>query len=65
MDMIEEAEASTELFFQQALRRRGTSLQFTGQCHFCEETTTGAFCSLECREDYEKMERVKRITGRV
>jgi hypothetical protein len=63
-DMIEEAEAVTEMFFQQALRNRSRALAPTGFCHLCEEPTTGAFCSRECREDHEKIDRLKKINGK-
>jgi hypothetical protein len=63
-DMLDEAEATTEMFFQQALRNRGRGLELTGQCHVCEEPTEGAFCSVECREDFEKMERLNKINGK-
>lgn len=37
-----------------------------GRCHNCgEELPPGAlFCDAECRADYEKRQRMKRITGK-
>lgn len=36
-----------------------------GRCHNCDEPAIGAFCSKECGEDFEKRQKVLRITGRV
>ena len=37
----------------------------TGYCLYCNaEVKERAFCSAECREDYEQEERIKKIMGR-
>lgn len=63
-DMLEDAEAATELWLQQSLRSRVKVPEATGFCLSCEEPTTGVFCSKECREDYERVARAKKIGGR-
>lgn len=63
-DMLEDAEATTEMLLQEALRNRPKVPENTGFCLECEEPTPGAFCSKECREDYERMERLNAIRGK-
>jgi hypothetical protein len=39
-------------------------MTYTGECHFCEEAISkGSFCSKECGEDYQKVERAKQFKG--
>jgi hypothetical protein len=63
-DPLDEAERFTNLFVQEGLSKKLKVPENTGFCLECEEPTEGAFCSKECREDYEKMERLKAINGR-
>lgn len=63
-DFLEDAEATTNLLLQEALRNRAKVPDKTGFCLACEEPTEGAFCSGECREDYERIARLKAISGR-
>jgi len=40
------------------------AIGFTGKCHYCEESISkGSFCSKECGEDYQKVERAKQFKG--
>jgi len=63
-DPLDEAERFTNLFVQEGLSKRAKVPENTGFCLECGEPTAGAFCSKECREDYEKMERLKAINGK-
>lgn len=63
-DPLEEAAAITEMLLAESLRIRAKVPEKTGFCLACEEPTEGAFCSKDCREDYERMERLKAISGR-
>jgi hypothetical protein len=63
-DPLEEAAAVTEMLLAESLRMRAKVPEKTGLCLACEEPTDGAFCSLECREDYERLERLKTIQGK-
>lgn len=63
-DPLEEAENITEMLLQEALRNRPKVPENTGFCMECEEPTLGAFCSKECREDHEKIARLKAINGK-
>jgi hypothetical protein len=62
-DPLDEAERFTNLFVQEGLSKRERVPEKTGFCLECEEPTEGAFCSRECREDYERMEKIKTIRG--
>jgi len=48
----------------ESLRMRAKVPEKTGLCLACEEPTQGAFCSRECREDYERLERIRTIRGK-
>ena len=63
-DPLEEAAAVTEMLLAEGLRKRAKVPEKTGFCLACEEPTDGAFCSRECREDFERLERLKAIKGR-
>lgn len=62
-DPLEQAEHAANLFLAKALQSRAKVPENTGFCLACEEPTEGAFCSKECREDYEHLEKVKAIKG--
>lgn len=62
-DPLDDAAKTTELLFQEALRNRAKVPEKTGFCLACDEPTPGAFCSGECREDYERISRLKAIRG--
>lgn len=60
-DILDEAAEHTQHMIDLALANRNKpQMQFTGACHYCEEkVSTGLFCSPECCEDFEKIERAK------
>jgi hypothetical protein len=63
-DPLDEAAAVTEMLLAESLRMRAKVPENTGFCLACEEPTEGAFCSKECREDYERLARIKAINGK-
>jgi hypothetical protein len=63
-DPLEEASAVTEMLLAESLRKRAKVPEKTGFCLACEEPTGGAFCSPDCREDYERLVRLKAINGK-
>jgi hypothetical protein len=63
-DPLDEAAAVTEMLLAESLRMRAKVPENTGFCLACEEPTEGAFCSKECREDYERLSRIKAINGK-
>jgi len=60
-DILDEAAEHTQHMIDLALANRSKpQMKFTGECHYCEEkVSTGFFCSPECCEDFEKVERAK------
>jgi hypothetical protein len=64
-DPLEEADKITAMMLEESLAKRKAVPEKTGFCLECEEPTGGAFCSKECREDYETRERINKIKGRV
>lgn len=63
-DPLEQAEEATELWLAESLRNRAKVPEKTGLCLACDEPTEGAFCSGDCREDYERIARLKAISGK-
>ncbi len=63
-DFLEDAEETSNLMLQEALAKKAKVPEKTGFCLACEEPTQGAFCSKECREDYERIARLKAIGGK-
>lgn len=60
-DILDEAAEHTQHMIDLALANRNKpQMQFTGACHYCEEkVSVGCFCSAECCEDYQRIERAK------
>ena len=63
-DPIEEAAFVSEMMLAESLRKRAKVPEKTGFCLACDEPTEGAFCSAECRVDYERIERLNAINGK-
>jgi hypothetical protein len=63
-DPLDEAAAVTEMLLAEGLRKRNKVPEKTGFCLTCDEPTQGAFCSTECREDYERIEKLNAIRGK-
>ena len=55
-DIADEAADLTQQIVDVALiNRQKPTIEFTGKCHFCEETIIkGHYCDAECRHDHEK-----------
>ncbi|AFA41339.1 hypothetical protein WIGMOR_0519 [Wigglesworthia glossinidia endosymbiont of Glossina morsitans morsitans (Yale colony)] len=64
-DEVDLASQSEEEFRQYSLsRHQAYALPINGRCYNCEESTSGNFCCVECREDWEKrkyFERQKKV----
>lgn len=48
------------------LARSGPTLAWSGACHYCESDVAEPlrFCDADCRDDFERVERARRIRGR-
>lgn len=64
-DIADDASVLIEQMVDVALKnRQRPAIEFTGKCHYCEESISkGSFCSKECNEDYQKVERAKQFKG--
>jgi hypothetical protein len=64
-DIADEASELIQRTVEVALQnRQRPAIDFTGRCHYCEEAISkGSFCSKECGEDYQKVERAKQFKG--
>ncbi|WP_337027167.1 hypothetical protein [Pantoea eucalypti] len=60
-DELDQAAELEELERNIALaNRKHPEMSFTGASYYCEEVVpAGCFCSAECREDYERIQRAK------
>jgi hypothetical protein len=56
-DYIDSAQDRELLDRDLALQLRKPELRHTGYCHNCGESTAGAFCDIECGNDYEQRKR--------
>lgn len=65
-DHIDVAAGEVEAYLETARRNRLKVPEKTGEClaEGCGEPTEGAFCSSECREDYERVARLRAISGK-
>jgi hypothetical protein len=69
-DDIDRAQQETEFMLAAALRRTRPKLIPTGKCLECETELIGIegdypalFCDRNCRDDFEKREKMRRING--
>lgn len=59
MDIYDKATEVEEKARELSLKFRKPELEFTGQCHNCEESVPppARFCDTHCRDDYELREK--------
>jgi len=66
MDEADAADLTINQALAAAMRRRHATLPAVGQCYSCAEPVDdGArFCDADCRQDWERAERARRMNGR-
>ncbi len=66
MDIADKAQAAEERFVDDAIKSalHGTVMQMDGYCHFCDEPAVQLFCCIECRDDYDKEQRLIKQAGK-
>ena len=42
----------------------GVTVKHNGSCLYCKEKSDKRFCDVDCRDDYDAEEKIKRINGR-
>jgi hypothetical protein len=66
-DIADRAQSQIDLDLQAAIyqTRSRPAMRRMSQCHFCEEFVcdTELFCNVDCRNDYERHERIGKIRG--
>jgi hypothetical protein len=67
MDDADTADLTREQTLAAALRRRHATLPAVGTCYSCAEKVEGTrrFCDADCLSDWEKVEKFRRMNGRV
>jgi len=67
MDEADAADLTINQALAAAMRRRHATLPAVGQCYSCAEPVAdGArFCDADCRQDWERAERARRMNGRM
>jgi len=63
-DWIDESQELQEAQLAEALAKRQKAPVKTGFCLACEEPTEGAFCCTDCRDYYDKVQRMNAIKGK-
>ena len=63
-DWIDESQELQEAQLAEALAKRQKVPVKTGFCLACEEPTEGAFCCTDCRDYYDKVQRMNAIKGK-
>ena len=59
-DQLDQENELSEQHLQHALNTKAHQPRYTGLCHNCtEHIEAGAFCSPECREDWEQRQRFR------
>lgn len=64
MSTFRDSSVEVEAYINQLRQNRLEVPEKTGKCLECEEPTQGAFCSADCRDEYERMEKLKTIRGK-
>ncbi len=67
MDEADAADATVEQHLKRALSRRHATLPAIGQCYSCAKPAEGSlrFCDRECLDDYERVEKARKLNGRM
>lgn len=70
MDEIDKANELAQVLLDAQLKATRPRLEPKGSCHFCGENLMDSllkgslFCGHDCRDDYERQERSRRVNGR-
>jgi hypothetical protein len=67
MDEADAADLTVEQHLKRALAVRCPTLPATGTCYGCEEDIEGGlrFHNVDCRNEWERAERARKINGRM
>lgn len=65
-DEADQAEPHTAAFIAEGIyqaQRRARPLPVTGSCHYCGEECHGTFCDVDCANDYNEEQAIRRKQG--
>jgi predicted nucleic acid-binding Zn ribbon protein len=67
VDEADAADLTQEQALTAALRRRHATLPAVGACYSCAEPVDDGrrFCDADCRQDWERAEKARRMNGRM
>jgi hypothetical protein len=66
MDIIDQANDQAEAMLEAQRTYRKPTLKAKGTCHYCDDDLGlgKLFCNTECRDDYEREQRIRAMQGR-
>jgi hypothetical protein len=67
-DIVDDSNVIVDMFTEAAVKlaRQDHFINRDGHCLFCDESIepTQLFCNRDCRDDYDKEQKLKRIQGK-
>lgn len=67
MDDVDRANENAEIYLTSALsNRRAVALRPIGYCYYCDTPVRVGvlFCAADCRDDWQREDRIRRIAGK-
>ena len=64
-DEADRAQIAIDQHLELAIKNSsGVTVKHNGFCLYCKEKSDKRFCDVDCRDDYDAEEKIKRINGR-
>ncbi|MPV86885.1 hypothetical protein [Ostreibacterium oceani] len=66
-DIIDKANEAAEIQLAHAIetaKARPHPHLIKGRCNYCGESVVDYFCDADCRDDYEREQKIKQLNGR-
>lgn len=64
-DEADRAQIAIDQYLEFAIKNSsGVTVKHNGFCLYCKEKSDKRFCDVDCRDDYDAEEKIKRINGR-
>ena len=64
-DEVDRAQIAIDQHLEFAIKNSsGVTVKHNGFCLYCKEKSDKRFCDVDCRDDYDAEEKIKRINGR-
>ena len=63
-DEVDRAQIAIDQHLEFAIKNSsGVTVKHNGFCLYCKEKSDKRFCDVDCRDDYDAEEKIKRING--